>query len=157
MAIEAVDRQDNYTQYHVMLIDPSARSFYYDAVFGWFQDSFTGIERESPYNLSVGYLKGAEQADTSAALILNVIMKFMRKQPCTYNIINSSTCIQVPNGNRTHILWTRQLRCDDLPIIIIELPCQILWSNVVGSRTSSWCPFATLDRRGKRYSLFRFI
>ena len=68
-----------------MLIDPSAWSFY--AVFGWFQDSFAGIERKSPYNLSVGYLKGAEQVDSSAALILNVIMKSKRKQPYTYNII----------------------------------------------------------------------
>ena len=66
-----------------MLTDPSG-SFY--AVFGWFQDSFVGIERESPYNLSVGYLKGADQAGTSEELMLNVVMKLMnaRKQPCSY-------------------------------------------------------------------------
>ena len=48
------------------------------AVFGWFQDSFIGIERESTYSLSVGYLKGAEQAgtSTSADLMLNVVIKF---------------------------------------------------------------------------------
>ena len=70
-----------------MLID-SSESFY--AVFGWYQDSFAGIERESPYNLSVGYLKGAELAGTSAALTLNVMTKFMnaRKQPCSYKINN---------------------------------------------------------------------
>ena len=47
-------------------------------MFGWFQDSFIGIERESTYSLSVGYLKGAEQAGTSASadLMLNVVTKF---------------------------------------------------------------------------------
>ena len=47
-------------------------------MFGWFQDSFAGIEQESTYSLSVGYLKGAEQACTSksAELMLNVMTKF---------------------------------------------------------------------------------
>jgi hypothetical protein len=61
-------------------------------VFGWLQDSFFGIERESAYNLSVGYLKGAEQAGAStAALMLNVMTNFKvndqpaeRKQPCNF-------------------------------------------------------------------------
>jgi hypothetical protein len=50
-------------------------------VFGWFQDSFVGIERESAYNLSVGYIKGAEQA--GARLMLNVVTNFgtARKHP----------------------------------------------------------------------------
>ena len=33
-----------------------------------------GIERETPYDLSVGYLKGAEQTD--ARLMFNVMPKF---------------------------------------------------------------------------------
>ena len=105
---------------YVMLIDPSVWSFY--VVFGWFQDSFAGIERESPYILSVGYLKGAEQAGTSAALMLNVIMKFMnaRKQPCSYNIVNSSTCLYKPQMG-IEPTYSGPGRCDDLPIII-ELP-----------------------------------
>ena len=100
-----------------VLIDPS-ESFY--AVFGWYQDSFVGIEQESPYNLSVGYLKGAEQAGASARLMLNVLTKFMnaRKQPyCYTRIVNSSTYIQVPRSlmgiEPTYsYLWTR---CDALP------------------------------------------
>ena len=43
-------------------------------VFGWFQNSFAGIEREIPYNLFVGYIKGAELAD--ARLMFNVMPKF---------------------------------------------------------------------------------
>ena len=43
-------------------------------VFGWFQNSFAGIERETSYNLFVGYLKGAELAD--ARLMFNVMPKF---------------------------------------------------------------------------------
>lgn len=46
------------------------------AVFGWFQDSFFGIEQDSAYNLSAGYLKGAEQAGADARLMLNVRTKF---------------------------------------------------------------------------------
>ena len=47
------------------------------AVFGWFQDSFIGIEQESAYSLPAGYLKGAEQAGAlSAELMLNVMTKF---------------------------------------------------------------------------------
>ena len=46
------------------------------AVFSWFQDSFVGIEQESAYNLSAGYIKGAEQAGAGAALMLNVMTKF---------------------------------------------------------------------------------
>ena len=93
-------------------LDPS----FYIAVFGWFQDSFAGIERESPYILSVGYLKGAEQAGTSAALMLNVIMKFMnaRKQLCSYNyckqyIIALAYTSPKIDGNRIHILRTKQV------------------------------------------------
>ena len=46
------------------------------AVFGWFQDSFIGIEQDPAYNLSAGYLKGAEQAGVGARLMLNVMIKF---------------------------------------------------------------------------------
>ena len=33
------------------------------SVYGWFQDSFTGVEQDSSYLLEVGYQKGAQQAD----------------------------------------------------------------------------------------------
>ena len=46
------------------------------AVFGWFQDSFIGIERESTYSLSVGYLKGAAGTSASADLMLSIVTKF---------------------------------------------------------------------------------
>ena len=51
-------------------------------MFGWFEDSFTVIEQGSAYNLSAGYLKGAEQAGAGAVLMLNVKAKFSnaRKQ-----------------------------------------------------------------------------
>ncbi len=62
-------------------------------MFGWLQDSFFGIERESAYNLSVGYIKGAEQAGADAALTLDVRTNFEandqpaeRKQPYAYLI-----------------------------------------------------------------------
>lgn len=32
------------------------------SVYGWFQDSFTGVEQDSSYLLEVGYQKGAQQA-----------------------------------------------------------------------------------------------
>lgn len=51
-------------------------SLHIHTVFGWFQDSFVGIERETPYSLSVGYLKGTDQAGTSAELMLNIMTKF---------------------------------------------------------------------------------
>ena len=47
----------------------------YDAVFGWVQASLSGIESDSPYNLTVGYLKGAEQVGADAQLMLNVIVR----------------------------------------------------------------------------------
>ena len=40
----------------------------YNAVFGWYQDSFTALESESPYTLRVGYLKGAEQVRFNVTL-----------------------------------------------------------------------------------------
>ena len=43
-------------------------------VFGWFQNSFNGVEQDSAYSLSVGYLKGAEQAGVSSILNLNVMI-----------------------------------------------------------------------------------
>ena len=42
-------------------------------MFGWFQDSFIGMEQEIAYSLSAGYLKGAEQAGDGATMTLNVI------------------------------------------------------------------------------------
>lgn len=35
------------------------------AVFGWFQDSFIGIERDLRYSLQAGYQKGASYVNTS--------------------------------------------------------------------------------------------
>ena len=32
------------------------------SVYGWLQDSFTGVEQDSSYLLEVGYQKGAQQA-----------------------------------------------------------------------------------------------
>ena len=56
------------------------------AVFGWLQDSFTGIEQGSAYNLSVGLLKGFEQVGVgrTPTIILNVLAKFSsaRKHAC---------------------------------------------------------------------------
>ena len=40
-------------------------------VFGWYQDSFTGVERDQAYMLQAGYQKGAEQADVD--ILLNVV------------------------------------------------------------------------------------
>ena len=45
-------------------------------VFGWLQDSFVGMEQESAYNLSAGYLKGAEQAGAGARITLDVKIVF---------------------------------------------------------------------------------
>jgi hypothetical protein len=56
------------------------------AVLGWFQGSFVGIEQESAYNLLVGYLKGAEQAGASAALVLDVMTKFSNASKLLYSI-----------------------------------------------------------------------
>lgn len=35
---------------------------YHITVFGWLEDSFTGIEQVSAHMIHVGYLKGGEQA-----------------------------------------------------------------------------------------------
>ena len=45
----------------------------YLIVFGWIQDSFNGMERESAYSLLAGYLKGGEQANVP--IIFNVNSK----------------------------------------------------------------------------------
>ena len=37
-------------------------------VFGWYQESFTGVERESAYVLYAGYQKGGYQAGTEIEL-----------------------------------------------------------------------------------------
>ena len=59
------------------------------AVFGWFQNSFIGMEQDATYNLTAGYLKGAEQAGAGARLTLNIMVKISsaRKQ---LNVIASS-------------------------------------------------------------------
>ena len=46
------------------------------AVFGWFENSFIGLEQEIAHSLSAGYLKGAEQAGEGATMILNVMRIF---------------------------------------------------------------------------------
>ena len=43
-------------------------------MFGWFQNSFVGIEQDSAYSLMAGYLKGAEQTGADVILILNVML-----------------------------------------------------------------------------------
>ena len=37
-------------------------SYINTSVYGWFQDSFTGVEQDLSYLLEVGYQKGAQQA-----------------------------------------------------------------------------------------------
>ena len=56
-------------------------------VFGWLQSSFTVIKRSSAYNLSAGYLKGAEQAGAGARLLLNVKAKFNNARKQQYTIV----------------------------------------------------------------------
>ena len=65
-------------------------------MFGWFQDSFVGIERESPYNLSVGYLKGAEQA--GARLMLNVRENLGTARKYTYSMLQLNLCMETTNN-----------------------------------------------------------
>ena len=60
-------------------------------MFGWFQNSFVGIERESPYNLSVGYLKGAEQAD--ARLMLNVMENLGTARKHPHSMLQQNLCM----------------------------------------------------------------
>ena len=42
------------------------------AVFGWFNDSFIGEEREDPYSLQVGYQKGAQDGHEDLAFSISV-------------------------------------------------------------------------------------
>ena len=58
-------------------------------VFGWFQNSFIGMEQESAYSQVVGYLKGTEQAGTDARLVLNVMLMI---RPKTDNHAGMSSC-----------------------------------------------------------------
>ena len=44
-------------------------------MFGWIQTSLSGTEKDSPYSLTVGYLKGAEQVGADAELTLNVMVR----------------------------------------------------------------------------------
>ena len=62
-------------------------------MFGWFEDSFIGIERESPYNISVGYLKGAEQA--GARLMLNVMENLGTARKHLYSTLQQNLCMEV--------------------------------------------------------------
>ena len=66
---------------------------YLRAVFGWFQNSFVGIERESPYNLSVSYLKGAEQA--GARLMFNVMENLGTARKHTYSTLQQYLCMEI--------------------------------------------------------------
>ena len=43
------------------------------AVFGWFQDSFVGLEQELAHTLEAGYLKGAEVAEVNISVNLDVM------------------------------------------------------------------------------------
>ena len=40
-------------------------------MFGWFQDSFAGVERRQTHVVQAGYQKGAEQAGVD--ILLNVV------------------------------------------------------------------------------------
>ena len=43
------------------------------AVFGWFQDSFVGLEQELAHTVVVGYLKGAEVAGVNISVNVDVM------------------------------------------------------------------------------------
>lgn len=43
----------------------------YLSVFGWFQDSYTGVEQESPHVVTAGYWKGAQQVQRNLTFIIN--------------------------------------------------------------------------------------
>ena len=61
--------------------------YFLHAVFGWLQDSFTVIERDSAYNLSAGYLKGAEQA--GARMVFNIMTKLQNARKQLYSVAMS--------------------------------------------------------------------
>ena len=86
-------------------------SVYVRAVFGWFQNSFAGIERESPYNLSVGYLKGAEQA--GARLMLNVMENLGTARKHPHSTLQQNLCM----GTATWI-FEQSLTLNDRLIIV---------------------------------------
>ena len=43
----------------------------YHAVFGWLQDSFTGVEQADHHVVMAGYLKGAQEARSNLAFTIN--------------------------------------------------------------------------------------
>ena len=42
-----------------------------DLVFGWFQDSYTGIEQEIDHVVMAGYIKGAQKVGHDLVFIVN--------------------------------------------------------------------------------------
>ena len=44
-------------------------------VFGWFHDSFTGMEQRQAHTVQAGYQKGAEQANVE--ILLNVVSELV--------------------------------------------------------------------------------
>ena len=55
-------------------------------VYGWFQDSFVGVEQELAHTLEVGYLKGAEVAGVNISVNVDVM-----SQPTGPGISNNCT------------------------------------------------------------------
>ena len=75
------------------------QKLFHCAVFGWLEDSFVGIEQESAYNISAGYLKGDEQVGAGARLMLNVMARFndtskqWKPKRATFMLPHSENCM----------------------------------------------------------------
>lgn len=56
------------------------------AVYGWLQNSFTGMEQTSSHTIQAGYIKGAEQAGVDLTLTISsqpgTASKFTYKMVC---------------------------------------------------------------------------
>ena len=66
-------------------------------VFGWYQESFTGVEQESAYMLYAGYLKGRDQA--GVAIELRVTSKLDNASKMLNLWISSNTsCTPITSG-----------------------------------------------------------
>ena len=94
------------------MITPLNAYFYARAVFGWFQNSFIGIERESPYNLSVGYLKGAEQA--GVRLMLNVMKNLGTARKHPHSTLQQNLCMGIATW-----IFEQSLTLNDDRLIIV--------------------------------------
>ena len=45
--------------------------FFYNIVFGWFQDSYTGVEQEIDHIIMAGYRKGAQMVGENLVFTVN--------------------------------------------------------------------------------------